>query len=658
MLLNLLRIPYELWADAAKYRELLRLLKAYPCGIGAVSLFTASVHPPLPLGELKRRCDIMEQRMDEAREARLCAGINILATIGHHNEDLDNCFSGEYARMTNAQGETCRGSFCMNDAAYLADYVLPAYRILAEARPDHIWIDDDVRYGHMPIGNGCYCDKCIAAFNRETGGDWTRQALREALNGGDIALRKAWLRSKSAAIENLFRNIGRTVRKIDDTIALGWMTGERYAEGYDFAACADALSDGGKYDILWRPGGGAYTDYCFDDIVAKSQEIGRQAAYLPQYVTAIQSEIENFPYQLLKKSPVSTAAEAALTMMVGCTGAAFNILPSESGEPLSVIEPHLAAIDNAAQFYALLHEKLRGLRPVGIHTGWRKDSMAAAQGAEWSQTSGGQFASYARELLDFGLPECYNIENAQVTVLHGHSVDVYSDDELLSLLRGALYVDATALDLINRRGFSEYTGFAKGAAVPVDAREQYADVPLNAGFALGIRNCRQAFNRGDSYALLPQADGAEILSRLIDYHENITADCAMGYYENALGGRIAVGGYYPFTWVSDTFKTRQMKRLFVRLSDGTLPAYAESYARVRNHVFCRNGRVLCALFNPGNATITDLRIAVRSESESCTVTCMNGEMYSAKTELCTEQRGYRVAVIRELAPYSGALLEL
>ncbi|RAZ93838.1 hypothetical protein DK853_38230, partial [Klebsiella oxytoca] len=81
-------------------------------------------------------------------------------------------------------------------------------------------------------------------------------------------------------------------------------------------------------------GGGAYTDYCFDDIVEKEEEIGRQNALLPPYVTISLSEIENFPYQLVKKTPTSTALEAALSMTSGCTGAAFNILPSETGEPL------------------------------------------------------------------------------------------------------------------------------------------------------------------------------------------------------------------------------------------------------------------------------------------------------------------------------------
>ena len=42
-------------------------------------------------------------------------GINILTTIGHHNENLDNSLKGNYTYMTDINGEVCHGSFCPND---------------------------------------------------------------------------------------------------------------------------------------------------------------------------------------------------------------------------------------------------------------------------------------------------------------------------------------------------------------------------------------------------------------------------------------------------------------------------------------------------------------------------------------------------------------
>ena len=652
------RVACENWMDEARLDALCALLEKRDVGVGQVSLFTAGVHTPLPLDEIERRSSLMRERMAYLRARGFSAGINILATIGHHNEDLDNCFDGPYARMTNIEGQTVHGSFCLNDDGYIRDYVAPVYRMLAEAEPDYIWIDDDIRYGHMPIGNGCYCDHCIALLNTELGLSLSREALRERLNGGDIPLRRAWLRQKSQAIERLFAVIGRTVRAVDERIQLGFMTGERYAEGYDFAAWARALSDGGKYQIMWRPGGGAYTDYSFDAIVEKSEQIGRQTAYLPDYVTQIQSEIENFPYQLIKKTPVSTAAEVVLHMFNGCSGAALNILPSETGEPLSLIEPHLEAISRVNPFTALIHDKLKGLKPEGIHTGWRIDSMACAHGGEWAQSYGGALADYAREIFDFGLPQAYDRDKACVTMLTAHSIDVMTDDELKKILSGGVYMDVHALDDLNARGFGAFTGFRKGQSFPVDAREMYTDISINSGFVGGLRNGRQAFHPDDSYGLIPSDKRAVSASQLVDYHMNTLADCAMGLYENALGGRVAVGGYYPFSWVSDTFKTKQLRRLFLWLSRETLPAYVETYGRLRLYAFRRGETRLIALFNPTNQPLDDIIVGVNAGLTAGTYYTQDGRSYTLESLYATDAIGWRHFQIPYLGAFEGALIEI
>ena len=314
--LHSLRVAYENWHDEKRFADLLRILRQYPCGITQVAFFTSSTHAPLTLEELFRRTDMIADRICAVKAMGLSAGINLLTTIGHHFEDMNTALGGEYTYMTNIHGEVCPGSYCMRNPAFLQEYVTPCYTVLAKARPDFIWIDDDVRYGHMPIGNGCFCDHCIESFNRKQGSAYTRSTLRSALNEQNIPLRKAWLDHNSDAICGLFRVIGKTVREINPSITLGFMTGERYFEGYQFANYAEALSDNGTYEIMWRPGGGAYEDTNYDLILEKQEQLGRQNAYLPDYVTLIHSEIENFPYPLLKKTPKSTAMEAAMSMTV------------------------------------------------------------------------------------------------------------------------------------------------------------------------------------------------------------------------------------------------------------------------------------------------------------------------------------------------------
>lgn len=236
---------------------------------------------------------------------------------------------------------------------------------------------------------------------------------------------------------DLLRVIGETVYGIDPQIKLGLMTGERYFEGYQFARYADALSQGGTHEIMWRPGGGAYDDFYIRGTLEKMQEIGRQNAYLPDYVSVIQSEIENFPYNLIKKMARSTAFEAAMSMTVGCTGAAFNIVPSETLESLDSVVPHLRFIDRMIGFYQILQEKLDGLKPAGIHTGWRPFSLATSANGilGWK----GYSPNHRREMFYFGLPEAYHPGFAPVTMLSGQDAAVMKDEEIKKLLSGGVY---------------------------------------------------------------------------------------------------------------------------------------------------------------------------------------------------------------------------
>lgn len=656
--MHLLRISNIIWGDDDKFEILLDLLKKYPCGISAISCFVSLFHPPMPLAEVEKQTKLLKRRMEEIRTRGLSAGINFLSTIGHHEEALDYCFSGDYYHMTNDIGEVCRGSFCMNDQRYIDDYVRPAYRMLAEAAPDHIWVDDDVRYIHWPIGYGCFCDGCIEKFNREHNTAYTRDTLREALDGRDLELRKAWLVHNSDAIYNLFCVIGKTVREINPNIILGYMTGERYFEGYDFARFADGLSDGGKYEIMWRPGGGAYEDIRFDDIVEKIEQIGRQNAYLPSYVTVIQAEIENFNYCKLRKTATSTAFEAAFGMTSGCTGAAFNILPNELGENGILVESFFKTINDRVPLYELLSEKTAGKQPYGICTGWRIDSQAATPAGRWTKTYGGMFADFARDMFEFGLPQCYDPRRACVLLLNDQCTDVWSDEEIRAALSGGVYMNAGALESLNAKGFSKYTGFTQGEEYPADTSECYKDVEINKNLGEGVRSCPQAFYKGEAYGIVPASEEAQIVSSLID---SITgqekAVCGVGMYENELGGRICAAGYFPFQKVFDYYKTIQLKRIFKKLSKNTLPSYVDSYCRVRNHTFLEDGKCIVVLCNPSNETHSPVRVAINTASETATVYNQKGDSWAVYAD-AERDENYRFFTVAKIPAFEMVLIEV
>ncbi len=649
--INSIRVGVDNWLYEERFNKLINILKEYPGEIGQVALLTQNYHTPMPIEQAAEYAGILKMRMKTIREAGLAAGINILCTIGHHNENLDNCYDDDTHRITNIKGEICRGSHCMRDTRYWENYVKPVYRLFAEAEPEFIWIDDDVRCDHMPVGRGCFCDACIKSFNEKYGYDYTRESLREKLNATDIMLRKQWLEHNGSAVAAILECIGKTVREVSPDIILGFMTCPRFFENYDFRAAADALSENGRYEIMWRPGGGVYTDYSMEDFFSKLRDIGMQNANLPEYVISVQSEIENFPYQLIKKSPFFTATEGLLYMTAGCTGTSFNILPGETREPIENCIPHLAAINNAAEEFKILNKKLEGMKPVGIGNAWKKDMQAYTYG-EWTESYPDVCVT---ELFNFGLPECYSSDNSVCTVLNSFTASALSDSEILKVLSKGVYMDAQALSLINRRGFSEYTGFEAGESCPQDAIEKYLPVPFNGGISGGIRNCRQAFNFGPSFSLIP-ADKASIpLCKLVDYADKTLAECSMGLFENKLGGRVAVGGYYPFTWISDYNKALQLIKVFTYISRNTLPAYIDGYFRIKNTPFVKGDKICVTLFNPSPDTLFEIPVNILTV-KNCAVS-YNGNNKEILTA-SGNYENYRRFTVPSISPYKIVLIEL
>ncbi len=152
------RIGVPQWMPEARFRELLAMFERHRGVTDEITFFTSATHPPLPLAEIQKRARVLAQRMPEARKLGYRTGINVLATMGHHNENLPNSLSGDYTQVTDIDGNTSQGSFCPNDPR-VREYVTQVYQAVASAGPDYIWIDDDVRLaGHLPVFLTCFCE--------------------------------------------------------------------------------------------------------------------------------------------------------------------------------------------------------------------------------------------------------------------------------------------------------------------------------------------------------------------------------------------------------------------------------------------------------------------------------------------------------------------
>lgn len=621
------RIGIPLWTEEAAFRTLMELFQRYPDATDDLVFFTSDTHPPLPVDVVHRRADLLRDRMPRVREAGYGVGINVLATLGHLDENLPNTLSDDYARMMDLSGNIGRGTLCPNSPSTHA-YVSEIYRAFALAGPDYIWVDDDVRLvGHMPVAAGCFCDTCLKAFSETYGTEYSRESLRAALSDAPmdekLRVRRAWLEHNRTTMRKLLSLIERTVHSVDPKMPLGMMTGDRFFEGYGFTDWAEALSGPDGVEVLWRPGGGFYSDEAMSALAGKSHDIGRQVSTLPDNVVRIQSEIENFPYQLLKKCPRTTALEAASHIAAGCTGAAFNVLNySPITDPDTLAneqEPMVSKLAAARPFYDLLVSTLGRSTPQGIHTGWDANTYVAnnLQGDWFGDYTVWQATSVGSEMLEIGLPAAYRSDAAQVTLLSGDSVVALDEDRIIRILSSGVYLDAAALSRLHDMGYGELTGFRAVDSVTVDAIEELTESPINGKQMGRQRDCRQSFPGWlrPAAVLEPMDERVQVLARLTNYSGDTLGSCCMGVFENRLGGRVCAAGYYPWTYLQSFSKSTQIKSVMRWLSRDTIPAYVASFDRANCWARDVGGAAPAVVVTNASIDTASITLAVRTSCD-------------------------------------------
>ena len=646
-MITALRVHWPYWRDDEALERFFSWLSAAPGMFDELAFFTSETHPPLPLEVMLSRALRLQPVMTQARARGYRAGINLLATMGHHEENLPGSLDEPYQRVVDPHGRECRGCFCPEDAGFQG-YVRAACRALAEADPEFVWIDDDVRLmGHAPVAATCFCARCLARFADDAGRPVAREVLADAIEGSPnaerLALRRAWVKHNRGVIDRLFKLIEETVHAARPGLELGFMTGDRFYEGYAFSRWAQTLSGPGKAPVRWRPGGGFYSDESPIGLVGKAHDIGRQVAALPDFVTAVQSELENFPYHLLRKSAHTTATEAAAHMAAGASGVAFNII-SQDPPSLDEITPILDRAAASRPFLNRLHRELGRSRTLGLWPAWSADTWAASAdvGAPYS-------------LAEVGLPICYDRAGASVAALAGRMPLAFPREEVEAMLRRGVLLDASALEVLWEMGLGEMTGVRPGESFPVDAIESFAVHPLNGPAAGRRRNCRQSFWPQEARTLLPCAPQVQILSRLTNYRGNDLGAC-LCIFENPQGGRVAVAGYYPWSMITNAAKVWQYRALARWLSRDQLPAVVESLAKVPLWVReGANGRRAAVILNASLDPQPELALWLRMSPGQVEHVEVEGASHLISAEPAPSP-AYQRVVVPDVAPWSVHLL--
>jgi hypothetical protein len=178
--------------------------------------------------------------------------------------------------------------------------------------------------------------------------------------------------------------------------------------------------------------------------------------------------------------------------------------------------------------------------------------------------------------------------------------------------------------------------------------------PINGKFAGWHRDCRPSFWPEPGFLIEPTNPKSRTIAEVIDFMPTNHGPTS-GIFENELGGRVAVLGYYPWKMIHSFAKTSQMKSLLRWLSHDRLPAYVASYHKAA--LWCRRdakGTPAILLVNASLDAVDGVQVAIRDVGTSRVLTRMNST--TARLVSCRASAPYALFGLPRLAPWEVVLI--
>jgi hypothetical protein len=94
---------------------LLDFFGRHPGTVDELALFMSATHPPLPLDEMERETERLHNFLPRVREGVMQTGINILSTMGYHDENLPRSLKDPWQRFMDISWEN-QPRFVLSDA--------------------------------------------------------------------------------------------------------------------------------------------------------------------------------------------------------------------------------------------------------------------------------------------------------------------------------------------------------------------------------------------------------------------------------------------------------------------------------------------------------------------------------------------------------------
>ncbi len=323
----------------------------------------------LPVEWHQDKVERMSKAMAQLAQIGVASSLQFQMTIGHGdkfgvgNEEL---FSEKtWTGWTGSTGVEAKFSSCPRNPDFL-DYIRRTSSIYAALNPAYIWVDDDLRYdNHKPATLdshiGCWCEDCIATFNEQTSGHWTRQTLSAALEA-DKELNEKWHQYCIESLCNIAAIISEEVHRVSPTTRMAFQGKKEAFVVHHVKEILNVMHEKTGLPVGYRPGTGSRFDMeGASGQIIKSMQSARFIELIgnPEYIDLWCPEIETWPRVYGSRTGQGVLVEAFASLAYGLNSVSMFIMAADMEDPQlysrSLLKP-IAEGSDVLYRYAAMNE--------------------------------------------------------------------------------------------------------------------------------------------------------------------------------------------------------------------------------------------------------------------------------------------------------------
>ena len=447
--------------------------------------------------------------------------------IGFFMSPTLNCgINHPWAKFRNFDGTERAFTACPGEEGFRKDLAAKAAALAVEAHPFLFLMEDDFRYW----GLGCFCPRHLSRFSRLSGVNRGRVALIKALREPGVEgqkLRMAWHRLQVGDLVATAKEVSAAVEAVSPETRIGLCAPGSFPER-ETAEIACALAGKHRPVVRWW---GSFYGHDFPVLTSgrlfsaqwSRENLSPEIEYM--------YEADPCPRTRFYASAARMEALISTTLASGFCFPLFQALLTRE-DALETAPDYLNMHGRRLERLQAIKDEAAKGRLVGVQPWFDSDMRVGGMGGDGKKPLDPE--GWFRSLNRLGIP--VTMAAAPVKLFTGHHTFRTMDDAAITnLLSGGVFLDGAAAETLTERGFAPLIGVKATMRDKIDfsgehlvTKGESVTFPCAFHQNYGLDGC--AVSRVESL-------GAQ---NLTEFSAGTKRQPAITYFENALGGKVAV----------------------------------------------------------------------------------------------------------------------